>query len=132
MSTDCETTIYANVYGDHMTTVDEKELTATVGKAIARHRQKRELTQAQVAEKLGIGNEAVSRIERGKVIPTVARLVELATIFECEVSDLLTETSHRTTDQAQYLHRLLAPLNVADRELVIKLVEQLVERLRQA
>lgn len=111
-----------------MTTIDEQVLSRTVGKAIARHRQERQLTQAEVAEKLGIGNEAVSRIERGIVIPTVARLVELATIFDCDVSELLTETSNRTTDQAQYLYRLLAPLDGADRELVVRLVEQLAER----
>ena len=101
-----------------MATTDMALLTRTVGRAIARHRQRAGLTQEQVAERLGIGNEAVSRIERGVVMPTVARLVELAGIFGCDVADLLTETSHRSDDQAQYLSRLLAGLAATDPKLV--------------
>ncbi|WP_330220790.1 helix-turn-helix domain-containing protein [Pseudomonas frederiksbergensis] len=33
------------------------------------------------AERLGVGNEAVSPIERGIVMPGIERLVELASIF---------------------------------------------------
>jgi DNA-binding XRE family transcriptional regulator len=53
-------------------------LALSVGKAIAARRQDAGLTQEQVAEQLKIGNEAVSRMERGLVMPTVARLLELA------------------------------------------------------
>jgi transcriptional regulator with XRE-family HTH domain len=55
-------------------------LALSVGKAIAARRQDAGLTQEQVAEQLKIGNEAVSRMERGLVMPTVARLLELATV----------------------------------------------------
>ena len=112
-----------------MATTDMALLTRTVGRAIARHRQRAGLTQEQVAEQLGIGNEAVSRIERGVVMPTVARLVELAGIFGCDVADLLTETSHRSDDQAQYLSRLLAGLAATDRQLLLGVIETLVQRL---
>lgn len=111
--------------------VDDKALGKVVGKAIARLRLARELTQEQVAEQLGIGNEAVSRMERGTVMPTVARLVQLAVIFDCEVTELLNEVSPRRQDQAQHLHRLLANLSDTDRVLVIEVVEKLVQRLEK-
>ncbi|MCZ4063954.1 helix-turn-helix domain-containing protein [Oxalobacter aliiformigenes] len=67
----------------------EKAIAQAVGKAIAKKRMEKGLTQENVAEKLNIGYEAVSRIERGIVTPNIARLVELAEIFDCEIDELL-------------------------------------------
>jgi transcriptional regulator with XRE-family HTH domain len=111
---------------------ESRDLAKVVGQAIARQRNRSGLTQEAVAEQLGIGMEAVSRIERGIVVPTIARLLELATVFDCDAADLLTESSTRPTDQASYLGALLAELEQADRQLVLELVERLVERLKQA
>ena len=108
---------------------DLKRLAEVVGQAIARHRVASGLTQEQVAEQLGIGNEAVSRMERGLVMPNVARLAELADIFECEAADLLTKASSRTSDQAKYMGQLLARLNSNDRAMVVEIVERLTGRL---
>ena len=74
-----------------------------MGKAIGRQRQQAGLTQDQVAEHLNIGMEAVSRMERGIVVPTIARLAELAQLFGCELADLLRETSPRPTEQGYRL-----------------------------
>ncbi|MNF71472.1 helix-turn-helix protein [compost metagenome] len=86
-------------------------------------------SQEQVAEKLGIGSEAVSRIERGIVMPNIERLVELAGIFGCETADLLTAGSSRPEDQARRLNDLLSTLDTDDRALVMGVVERLVDRL---
>ena len=112
-----------------MTQANLEELAGVIGRAIAKHRVESGLTQEQVAELLGIGNEAVSRMERGIVMPTVARLVELAEIFECDAADLLTEASTRTSDQGKYVGQLLAKLNGNDRAMVVEIVERLAGRL---
>lgn len=114
-----------------MSQTDSKQLAELVGQAIARQRTRCKLSQEQVAERLGIGSEAVSRIERGIVMPNVERLVELATIFGCETADLLTEGSSRPEDQARRLQGLLSTLNSDDRALVLEFVERLVERLNR-
>ncbi|AHN70692.1 hypothetical protein CF65_00012 [Aggregatibacter actinomycetemcomitans HK1651] len=54
------------------------EINKRIGKAIAKQRQQSGYTQEQVAEMLEIGNEAVSRMERGLIMPNVVRLIELA------------------------------------------------------
>lgn len=108
---------------------DSKPLAEQIGRAIARQRVSRDLSQENVAEKLNIGAEAVSRIERGLVMPNVERLVELAAIFECETADLLTEGSSLPADQARRLQSLLTSLSAEDRLLVLEIVERLVERL---
>lgn len=111
-----------------------EDLAMMVGRAIAKQRLASNLTQEAVAERLGIGLEAVSRMERGVVIPTVVRLFELADIFECDAADLLTEASSRSSDQASHLNRLLSRLSAADRTLLLEVFERLSMRLtrRQA
>ncbi|MFJ2680794.1 helix-turn-helix domain-containing protein [Pseudomonas sivasensis] len=112
-----------------MSKTESKQLAELVGQAIARQRARCKLSQEQVAEKLGIGSEAVSRIERGIVMPNIERLVALATVFGCETADLLTEGSTRQEDQARRLQGLLSVLDSDDRTLVLEFVESLVARL---
>jgi len=71
----------------------------------------------------------VSRMERGTVMPTIARLAELAEIFECNVAELLTESSNRSCDQASHLNELLSRLEANDRETLVGIVETLAQRL---
>lgn len=113
-----------------MTGVDQKQLAVLVGRAISRQRTQRGLTQEEVAERLGIGTEAVSRIERGVVIPNIARLLEMAEIFGCGAAELLGEVSPLADDQARRVSRLLEPLAQSDQRLVLDLVESLAIRLR--
>ncbi|MFB2832581.1 helix-turn-helix domain-containing protein [Aeromonas jandaei] len=109
-----------------MTSINSEELAKSVGKAIGRQRQLAGLTQEKVAERLRIGMEAVSRMERGLVVPTVVRLAQL---FGCELADFLRETSNRPTEQGIVLSQQLAKLKAADRALVLEVVDKLVARL---
>lgn len=111
---------------------NHKKLNAElISKCIAKRRLATNLTQDQVAEKLGIGYEAVSRIERGKSIPTVIRLVELAEIFGCGIHELLTESSNRPDDQAEQIKKMLIELNSKDREMIMETLHKLYIRLKQ-
>lgn len=112
-----------------MSKTEMKKLATVVGRIIAKRRLLSNLTQEQVAEKLGIGVEAVSRIERGVALPTVVRLAEFADIFECSIADLVTEASARTTDQANHIENLLSKLSSEDRVMILGVVETLATHL---
>lgn len=112
--------------------MDQKALAETVGRAVARQRMRCKMTQEEVAERLGIGNEAVSRIERGVVMPNIERLMQFAEIFGCEAADLLTQASSRSEDQAVHISQMLNRLSSSDRQLVLELVERLSQRLGQS
>nr|WP_313657992.1 helix-turn-helix transcriptional regulator [Achromobacter ruhlandii] len=118
--------------GRAATTSEETELAIRVGKAIAQRRTEANLTQEQVAEKLGIGPEAVSRMERGTVMPTVARLVRLAEILSCGADDLLMDGSNRASDQAKLIAQLLEELTQNDRDLLLELLRKMSSRLKQS
>src|SRR5450830_1564932 len=94
-----------------------KSTSKHIGLAIAKRRTELAMTQDQVAEKLGIGYEAVSRIERGISEPTVSRLFELADVFECGIEELLAESSPRAEDQSKRIAAMLNQLSEQDREM---------------
>ena len=108
----------------------QKKIAKSVGLAIARHRAMAGLTQEEVAEQLNIGNEAISRMERGAVLPTVARLFEFAELFDCRVNDLMFGASDRTRDQASEIALLIGDLAPDDREMVVGLVKTPSARLQ--
>lgn len=103
-----------------------EQLPKAIGRAIAKYRRAAGMTQAQLAERLDLSNDAVSRLERGNIALSVTRLVELAEIFGCEATDLLTDGSTRSTDQARQLAGLLEKLDEEDRMILMNLVEQMV------
>ncbi|OOF49554.1 helix-turn-helix domain-containing protein [Rodentibacter trehalosifermentans] len=111
--------------------IDTQKFAKQLGICIAKYRQSKGLTQEQVAELLGIGNEAVSRIERGVAMPTLLRILEFADLFECNVADLLVQSSPRQQDKAAYLLNLMENLNENDRTLVIELLERLSLHLQK-
>lgn len=53
-----------------------------LGMLIMRLREKRQLTQAQLADRIGVTQSTLSRIERGQVQPEPFVLKQIATAFE--------------------------------------------------
>jgi transcriptional regulator with XRE-family HTH domain len=71
--------------------MNQKSLTRQVGKAIAGRRKSANLTQAQVAEQLGIENESVSRLETGSKSLTLERLEQFSQLFGCSVASFFSK-----------------------------------------
>lgn len=64
-----------------------------VGRTISELRQKKDMTQMELAEKLNISYQAVSNWERGNSMPDISKLPELAQIFDVTIDYLLGESS---------------------------------------
>ncbi len=62
-----------------------------IGKEISRLRKEKDMTQMELADKLGISYQAVSNWERGNSMPDIAKLPELADIFDISLDELLGE-----------------------------------------
>lgn len=84
------TTPHAEVIVRHEATLTERgqaQLEAfreafSVGAQLARRRRELDLTQIQVAERSGVSQADVSRIERGAVVPSVGTVQRLASALE--------------------------------------------------
>lgn len=64
-----------------------------VGRKIAALRKNHNMTQLELADKMGISFQAVSNWERGNSMPDISKLPELAELFGVTVDDLLGEHS---------------------------------------
>lgn len=60
-----------------------------IGKKITDLRKANNMTQMELADKLGISFQAVSNWERGNTMPDISKLPELAEIFHISVDELL-------------------------------------------
>lgn len=106
------------------------ELFKSIGRTLAQRREAKGLTQDQVSEALGIGTEAVSRMERGITMPTVQRLAELAEVYGCGIDELLIASSTRSNDQAELIAQVLQTLPNADRAMIVEVVQKIAARLK--
>ncbi len=69
--------------------MDKKEQEADIGKRISACRSQRGLSQATVARRAGIDPSYLSRIETGRVHPTVRMATRISTALRVPMEDLL-------------------------------------------
>jgi len=74
----------------------------TLGKRIAALRKEKGMTQEELAEKLGVSPQAVSKWENGQSCPDISLLPRLAAIFGV-TTDLLLTGEQETTPPVQML-----------------------------
>ena len=60
-----------------------------MGSFLAELRKERNLTQAELGEKLGVTNKTISRWETGNYMPSVEMLEELSTMYGMTINELL-------------------------------------------
>lgn len=70
------------------------------------HRKQAGLTQAELADKLGYSDKAVSKWERGEAIPDIETLRALAALFGVTVDALISDRKKKKTSR----RRILVPL----------------------
>ncbi len=63
--------------------------TVKIGKFLAELRHEKELTQEQLAERLGASNKTISRWENGNYMPPLEMLVELSEFYGVSINEIL-------------------------------------------
>ena len=72
-----------------------------LGKKIKQYRFKSGLTQEQLAEKLGIGAQSVSKWENSVAMPDISTLPLLAEIFGISIDDLFDLTTEQRLNRIE-------------------------------
>ena len=65
------------------------ELQEGFGESVRLARKRHHLTQVELAEKCGMGQEEISRIERGQKNLTLRTMIRLASVLEGDVAKML-------------------------------------------
>ncbi len=63
-----------------------------IGKRILNLRKQNNMTQMELADKIGISYQAVSSWERGNSMPDIAKIPELAALFHISIDELIGES----------------------------------------
>jgi transcriptional regulator with XRE-family HTH domain len=107
---------------------NSRYLGKALGLHIAEQRKQKQLTQADLAEKVGIDNVSLSRIETGVVLPSLTRLNALADALEVDVVTFLGASRTPVDLQNQQVQNYLDVLNPSDRLLLLTWIKQFSER----
>lgn len=107
------------------------EIGPLLGKNVAMRRKALALTQLQLAERLGVETETISRLERGTNLPSLQRLASLSEALEIPVADLLSQSVSTRSDQALMIERWLVPLTTRERRFVVESIRQLCDYIAE-
>lgn len=105
------------------------DLAMRLSKNLTAQRHSIGLTQAQVAERLGLDTETVSRFERAKHMPSLATLERMAAVLMTTVSELLAEEPNQPDDQALAISSWMAALRPDDQAFASALLKQCCDYL---
>ena len=81
-----------------------------IGRFISECRKQKGLTQAQLAEALGVSDKSVSRWENGKTMPDLSIYEPLCEILDIQISELL--YARKMTDKEKTIQGEKSALNI--------------------
>lgn len=81
-----------------------------IGRFISECRKQKGLTQAQLAEALGVSDKSISRWETGKTMPDLSFYEPLCEILDIQISELL--YARKMTDKEKTVHGEKSALNI--------------------
>ena len=70
---------------------EKSNIKKSLGEVLKQHRENCKMTQAFVAESIGVSRQAVSKWENGTSDPSTSNLISLAKLFRSSVEDILQE-----------------------------------------
>ena len=93
-----------------------------IGGFLRELRKEKQLTQEELAEKLGVSSRSVSRWENGNTMPELGLLVELADYYEVDIKEIIDgeRKSEIMEKEEKATLRKVADYAEAEKQLVVK------------
>ncbi|MBI3346513.1 MAG: helix-turn-helix transcriptional regulator [Burkholderiales bacterium] len=113
----------------HLDEATHTDLPVRLGRNLATRRKALGLTQAGVAERLGVDTETLSRFERGKHVPSLMTLERLAAILGSTCAELLEEHVPEPSSEALVMQTWLAGLSAKDAAFAKRMLKSFCEHL---
>jgi len=98
-----------------------------IGKFISEKRKEKNLTQAQLAEKIGVSINAVSKWERGLNLPDASIMLEVCDLLDITVNELL--SGKKLTPEEQKLKSDINAISIITTKKEIENIKLLTEIL---
>jgi len=103
----------------------QKPVMASFGAAISERRRLLGISQETMAERVGISQESLSRMEKGFIAPRFERLQLFADALGCSIADLFRE-QREAREWAATLEKILSPLSDCEQQELMAVVAKIV------
>ena len=104
----------------------QKPVMASFGATIAERRKLLDISQETLAERVGISQESLSRMEKGFIAPRFERLQLFADALECSIPDLFRSQS-TASEWAATIEKIIAHLSDCEQREVVAVVAKITE-----
>ncbi len=105
---------------------------ALIGERIRYYREKKELSQQELADQVYVNNQHISRIEAGKVKLSLELLILIANELEISANDLLVDNlTHYNSEADKDLEAIFSDCSNTERNILIKTVQFLKKLLSE-
>jgi transcriptional regulator with XRE-family HTH domain len=102
----------------------QKPVMASFGVAVSERRKLLGLSQEILAERVGISQESLSRMEKGFIGPRFERLQLFADALACSIPDLFQERGE-ASERAATIEKIIAPLSDCEQKEVVEIVAKI-------
>lgn len=106
--------------------MSENQLSVIVGGNISSQRKRLGLSQKELANKLQISQDAMVRMEKGKIAPKMGRLQDVADNLQCTVAYLFRTNDEMTDERAEIIADIIKPLPPQGQEAIVDFVASAV------
>ena len=112
--------------------MNPQEMMKKVGKKIQLYRNRNNLTQEQLAEKIDVSQSKMSRMERGDTLPDGLALIKMVDEFGITPNELLQDVVKAGyTIKACYLAEAISVLPAEEQERILELIEFMITKAKK-
>lgn len=105
---------------------EKRDLARIFAGNIRRKRKQIGISQENLAERLEISQQSMSRMERGVMMPKFDRLPDIARELRCTVAELFVSAEETDDDTQMLLANLLQDLTETERTCVLRCLSEIV------
>ena len=109
----------------------ENKLAEIVGENISERRRRLGLSQKELADRLEISQDAMARMEKGRIAPKMGRLQGIADTLQCTVAYLFRTHDEETEERAANIADILKMLPADGQEALVELVANAARVMRK-
>ena len=103
---------------------NHKPVMASFGAIVAERRKLLGMSQEFLAERVGISQESLSRMEKGLIAPRFERLRLFADALECSIPALFQEQTE-TSEKAAAIEKIISPLSDCEQKEIVAVVAKI-------
>ncbi|MBR1753904.1 helix-turn-helix transcriptional regulator [bacterium] len=101
-----------------------------IGNKIKQYRKKMKLTQAQLAEKVGLSDKHIGRIEAGVFYPTCNSFMHLIDILNIDISEFGVHSSKIKNPKFESVLRQIYSLNEKELDVFLNISKEVLSGLK--